>query len=439
MLIAQFSDLHYATRTLTEVDRCFSYAIERAIESQVEAAVISGDSTDHPLELHAPAVETLARRIQQLAQHCPVLLLQGTYSHEPPGTLEVFGRLAARHPIHVASRIAQVALTPEGQWLESSGWHFDAVPASAAALFSCLPAVNKADLVAAAGAADAAEDLGPAIAAVLAGWGVVNRRARLGGVATVGVSHGTVCGCVTEHGVPMAGLDHEFTTSALFSADASAFMLGHIHKHQAWRQGERWVAYAGSIGRLHYGEEGDKGFILWTVEATGARLQFVPTPARRMVHFDFAGTPDLAAIKAVAESARGAFVRIRWNVAEEERETVDRGAIVAVLEGAAEVKLEARVIPVVRSRAEGISQAHSLGEKVRRWAEATGVETDGIAARLARLESSDADEIAREICREDAEPPESLNGDEAARPEQVAFVTAAANPDKAAVTQESEA
>ena len=52
MLIAQFSDLHYATNTLTEVDRRFGYAIDRAIEAEIEAAVISGDATDHALELH---------------------------------------------------------------------------------------------------------------------------------------------------------------------------------------------------------------------------------------------------------------------------------------------------------------------------------------------------------------------------------------------------
>ncbi|MCK7500603.1 MAG: hypothetical protein MZW92_68050 [Comamonadaceae bacterium] len=40
------------------------------------------------------------------------------------------------------------------------------------------------------------------------------------------MSHGTVCGCVTEQGVPMAGLDHEFTTGALFDAQASAFYSG---------------------------------------------------------------------------------------------------------------------------------------------------------------------------------------------------------------------
>jgi exonuclease SbcD len=260
---------------------------------------------------------------------------------------------------------------------------------------------------------------------LLDGWGVVNRQARAAGIATVGVSHGTVSGCVTEHGVPMAGLDHEFTTTALFGAEASAFMLGHIHKHQLWQEGTRLVAYAGSIGRLHYGEEDDKGFILWTVDANGARLDFVVTPARRMVHLDFAAKPDMEAVKTAAASAQGAFVRVRWSVAEEEQGTVDRGAILTALTGAAEVKLEGRVIPVMRSRAEGMSQAHSLAEKVRRWAEATGVEVNGLLARLERMEVADVDRIVREISLVDRA---TFNGDQRqpAQPDPDNDMTAAA-------------
>ncbi len=328
MLIAQFSDLHYATNTLTEVDRCFGYGIDRAVEADIEAAVISGDATDHALELHAPAVEALASRLQQLAQQCPVLLLQGTYSHEPPGTLGVFRRLSGKHPIYVADRIQQVALTKDGRWLDSGGWRFDRLPENARAVFSCLPSVNRADVAAAVGATGAAEAVGETITALLRGWGVVNRRARAAGIPTLGVSHGTVSGCVTEHGVPMAGLDHEFTTTALFSAEVSAFLLGHIHKHQLWREGNRLVAYPGSIGRLHYGEEGAKGCILWTVDATAASLAFVPTVARRMVHLDFGGPPDLAAIQVrrgeCAGSVRARALECGGGGARERRSRGDR-------------------------------------------------------------------------------------------------------------------
>ena len=399
MLIAQFSDLHYATNTLAEVDRCFGFAIERAVEARVEVAIISGDATNHALELHTPAVQALAQRVRQLAQHCPVLLLQGTYSHEPPGTLDLFRLLSARHSIHVADRIEQVALTRAGEWVASRGWRFDALPEKSRVVFSCLPSVNKADVAAAMDATNAAEAVGDAIAKLLGGWSVVNRRVRSTGLPTVAVSHGTVLGCLTEHGVPMAGLDHEFTTSSLFDAEASAFMLGHIHKHQVWREATRLVAYPGSIGRLHYGEEGDKGFILWSVDANGASLEFVPTPARRMVHLDFDDKPDMEAVRAAAAQAQGAFVRVRWCVPEEESGTVDRAAIVAELVGGAEVKLEGRVVPIVRSRAEGISRGHTLAEKVRRWAEASGVEVPGLLARLECMEAADVEQIVLEIAR----------------------------------------
>ena len=107
--VAHFSDLHYSGKTLTEVDRCFSFAVDQAIARGLDCAVISGDSTDHALEVHAPAVAALARNIRRLADHCPVLMLHGTFSHEPPGALNVFRLLGGRYRVHVADRLQQVA------------------------------------------------------------------------------------------------------------------------------------------------------------------------------------------------------------------------------------------------------------------------------------------------------------------------------------------
>lgn len=215
--IAQFSDLHYGTKTLAEADRCFGAAIDRAITLGVRAAVLSGDATDHALDLHAPAAERLFAQVWRLADHCPVLMLQGTFSHEPPGTLAIFRLLGGRYRVHVVDCIGQVALTANGQWLSSTGRCFDAVPAGTQALFSCVPTVNKAMVAATVGATDAAQAVGEQLSLLLQGYAPINRVARSQGVPTIGVSHGTVFGCLSEHGVPMAGFDHEFTTSALFA------------------------------------------------------------------------------------------------------------------------------------------------------------------------------------------------------------------------------
>jgi len=401
--IAQFSDLHFSEKNLHEADRCFGAAVDEAISRGAEAAVISGDATDHALDVHSPAVERLAQHVRRLADHCPVLMLQGTFSHEPPGTLAIFPLLGGRHRVHVASRISQVALTT-GAWVESDGWRFDQVPCETRVLFTCVPTVNKATLAATVGAANAATAMGEELAALLAGYARINQAAREGLVPTVGVSHGTVTGCITEHGVPMAGFDHEFTTGALFAAGAQAFMLGHIHKHQHWDEAGRLVAYAGSIGRFHHGEVGAKGFLLWEVGAAVTRFELVETPTRRTVDLFFEGKPDVAAIAQAAQAQQldGAFVRVRWAVADEDRHQVDRAAIKRALAGAADVQLEGRVVPVVRSRAEGISRCSSLAEKVRAWAKVASATPEPLLECLEALAYRDPTRIAADILSREA-------------------------------------
>lgn len=402
--IAHFSDLHYSPGNLIEADRCFGFAVENAIVAGCHAAVVSGDSTDHGLDAHTPALGALARRIHRLTGHCPVLMLQGTFSHEPPGTLDVFRLIGAQYPVYVADRIHQVALC-SGEFHPSEGPIFTETEFEALrvehgvpkVIFTCVPTVNRAVLAAAAGVAKAATAVGDHLAAYLRAAGTMNARFRSLGIATVGVSHGTVNGCQTEHGVPMAGFDHEFGIGALFDAECDGFLLGHIHRAQQWEREGRVVAYPGSIGRFHYGEIGAKGYLQWDIVPGKATAHLVETPARETICVDFDGPPDMETLAAVAADAADKFVRVRWTVNEEHRQLVDREAIIALFGKSAELKIEARVLPAVRSRAEGISRAASLPEKLSRWGELAGVATEPLAERLAVLESLDAQSIADSV------------------------------------------
>lgn len=401
----KLSDLHYSAKNLVEADRCFTYAIDRAIAMKVDAAVISGDATDHALDVHAPAIERLACNVRRLVDHCPVLMLQGTYSHEPPGTLSIFRLLGGRYAVHVADRIEQVALTHDAHWLPSPAWRFDSLPEGLRALFSCVPTVNKATVATAVGAATASEAVGEQLALLLRGFAPANRMAREADVPTIGVSHGTVYGCLTEHGVPMAGFDHEFTTANLFGAQAQAFMLGHIHRHQAWESSGQMIAYPGSIGRFHYSEEGEKGFLLWEINAQRARFTLEPTPARRTIDISFEGKPDLDAIRSLVaeQNIEGAFVRVRWTVPDEDRHEVDCRAIERVLERAAEVKLEGRIIPVVRTRAAGISRALTIADKISAWAKATEANAEPLLECFDALQSRSPGVIAADVLNRQGE------------------------------------
>ncbi|MFJ1258423.1 metallophosphatase family protein [Cupriavidus sp. CuC1] len=400
LLLAHFSDLHYSTGNLAEADRCFGFAVEHAIAAGSQVAVVSGDSTDHRLDAHTPALRVLAERIRQLSEHMAIVMLQGTFSHEPPGTLDLFRLVGSRHPVYIADRIHQVALR-DGGFTASDGALFTPIEIEALladgtpeVVFTCVPTVNKAMLAAAVGAKEAATAVGDHLAAYLHAAGCVNRTLRARGIRTMGISHGTVNGCQTEHGVPMAGFDHEFTIGALFDAECDGFMLGHIHRAQQWDREGRLVAYPGSIGRFHYGEIGDKTYLQWRVAPGQAETTRIVTPARETLCIDFDGPPDMVELARVAAEASDKFVRIRWVVDEEHRQVVDRDAIGALFLKATEVKLEGRVLPAVRSRAEGISRAASLSEKVTRWGELTHVDTNPLLDRLSMLEHADSQAIA---------------------------------------------
>lgn len=441
--VGQFSDLHYCPEHLDEVDRCFSAAVDSAIDEGVDVAVISGDSTDHRIDLHSHSVQKLLEQIHTLSNHCPVLMLQGTFSHEPPGTLNVFQYVGGKNPVFVATEIQQVALTESNTWvssLDGKSPHFvfteETLPHDTKTLFSCLPTVNKAEIIAAIAADDHAA-MGDVLAELLSGFAPINTLAREKGIPTIGVSHGTVHGCLTEHGVPMNGFDHEFTAGSLFASKVSAFMLGHIHKHQVWENpmpqyGTQRIAYAGSIGRLHFGEEGEKGWLFWDVDNGNAACMLMPTPAKKLLHIDFDAAPDVAVIQKAVQENPGAFVRIRYNIPEDQRHTVDRDSLTQIVEqaGAKSCKIEGRIIPVTRVRAEGISQSQTLGDKLRKWCDTTDNAPSPLLDRLHLLMSDEAESIAECITSGKAIAPSvtlAVTGD-------VTPVTSDVTPNKPSVT-----
>jgi exonuclease SbcD len=57
-----------------------------------------------------------------------------------------------------------VGLKRSGQWLASEEWSFDKVPPGLAALFSCLPTMNRATVAAVVGAVGAAQAVGECLA-----------------------------------------------------------------------------------------------------------------------------------------------------------------------------------------------------------------------------------------------------------------------------------
>lgn len=398
MKILHASDLHYCPANLVEADRCFGFAVETAIKQKVELAIISGDATDHALDGHSPALRALAKRLKQLADHCPVFLLQGTFSHEPVGLLKILEMIGAKHPIYVGDKIGMVGMV-DGEFVEYApagdlDVHYDLV-------ITAIPTVNKAELALAVGAENANVEMGNHLASLLASFGPANAALRRRGVPTVLVGHGTVDGSLNEHGVPMAGLDHEFSLGSLFAANTTAGMLGHIHKHQHWERVHdgriQRIAYAGSCGRFHYGEDGDKYALEWNVTADTADFVAHVTPSKRMIDIGFDGVPDLEQLASVAHLCKDSWVRVRYSVDEEFAKTVDRHAIKQILAMASEVRIEGEVLTIQRQRCAGISTIGSVSERFMRWCEFSNTPVEGLDERLSALQTMAPDEIAAQF------------------------------------------
>lgn len=385
MKIFHASDLHYCSKHLDDVDRAFTYAVNYAIEVGADAAVISGDSFDSAIGIHEPAVTALFTQVYRLAQHMPVLVLQGTFSHDRPGSLSPLWLLGGAFPVLVADTSGQWALTHDRRWSS------DLATPGARAVFSALPSLNKAALP-------------DSPAAYVADLMTQFRENVPKGLPSILVSHGTVSGCVTESKHAMISPDHEFHIDTLFSSGADAIMLGHIHAHQSWRQGGQAIAYPGSITRLIYGHRDPTGFLLWNIEPGRAEYELVETPAPGLIEITFDGPPSMAALRELADQVgENDRVRIRYEIDQDHAHTVDRSAIEEMFGAAGGVKVEATVHPVQSVRASGIGRAMTLREKLGYWATTTGDEDrlGALEERLGMLQWAEPEEIAEQILGED--------------------------------------
>jgi exonuclease SbcD len=276
------------------------------------------------------------------------------------------------------------------------------LPAGARALFSCIP-TNKAVVAATVGAAEAAQAVGEHLALLLRGYAPIHRAARRQGVPTIGVSHGTVFGCVSEHGVPMAGFDHEFTTGRCSVPRPRPSCSG---TSTGIRHGSRKAGQGGSASPIPARSvvfttaRKGKGFLFWEIDADQARFTLEPTPACRTSISCSRANPTSTPCARLSRS-RTSLARScacagpsPMKTATRSRPRGDR----ALLEGAAETKLEGRIVPVVRTRAAGISQLANLADKVRVWAQVTEARAEPLLACLQALASQEPEAIAECVC-----------------------------------------
>jgi exonuclease SbcD len=368
---------------LTEVIRTTDHLIVVARSENPDVIVLAGDTVDEfqsRIRLDSDAARAAISAVTRMAEVAPVVIPVGTKSHDR-GAPYIFSRLRTRYPVFVSSEPCQVALT---SWTGGSGHtEYGFVPVEnpdrnrIEAVFTLLPSLDKSWMAANfGGIREGNASWRELLHDMLSGFGIVNEQFDCPRIL---VGHGMLTGSVFSSGQEAIGEDLEFGLDTLRAAKCDYVALGHVHKFQSFGKD---VAYSGSPGRMNFGEPEEKGALLVGVErGADPVLRFVPTPAREFLFWERDWTEaDAAAfaseIDALSEKCSGRHVRVRYTIPESFRHAVDRDAIEKALldAGAAKVKVEAQILPTVRSRAEGISKAVTLPEKVKRYGVVVGVE-----------------------------------------------------------------
>ena len=304
MKIVHFSDVHIGVENYGRIDpdtglsarlgdflATFDEVVGYAIAERADLALFTGDAykSRNPSQTHQ---REFAARIARLANAgIPVFLVVGNHdmplTSGPATALEIFDTLGVRM-VHVGERLGtHVVSTPAGPlqivsvpWVRRS--HFLASEERSGLTIDEINSLIQERMT--AGVRALADRLDSAIPAVLAAHVTVSS-AVVGGSTRDGVSHGS-------ERTMMLGRDHVLLRSSLARPQFDYVALGHIHKHQVVGEHPK-MAYAGSLERVDFGEEGDdKGFCVVEVDSglpAGSRLtsfRFQGVNARRFVTID---------------------------------------------------------------------------------------------------------------------------------------------------------
>jgi exonuclease SbcD len=374
MRLFHASDLHYCPKHVEYVDKAFGAAWSHFKASGIGPWIVAGDSFDATMGIHQPAFAQYLSRIVQMASDAPGLVLQGTFSHDYPGSLNPLKEIHTRHPVHVADApgiwlLEWISGRKEFQWISVSNKNAAAsrlgeVKPKLVAV--CIPSLNRADPEVRENGAQ------NYLASLAARFGGIARVYRKANVPVVLVTHGTVIGCYTESRHAMVSPDHEFSIEGLAAFSADAVLLGHIHKHQSWEHDGCQIVYPGSLAKLVFGHSDPTGYVAWNFD-DGARSiswEHVEIPSRIMAEFEYNGPPDLDELDAAAKkltdgAASPVFARVRWEIDEEHAKRVDPRKVRAIFEDRGiTVKIEQRVNKVESVRAKGISDAMTTQERL---------------------------------------------------------------------------
>ncbi|MCP4397841.1 MAG: exonuclease SbcCD subunit D [bacterium] len=350
---------------LQDFSRCLEFAVDTALERNVDAVLFAGDAYKHatPTPTHEGKFAEQFKRVADAG--IPVVMVTG--NHDIPAAfgkssaLTIFRTLGGEEYFHVAEKPVlkkietkrgplQVACFP---WPtrhilltkdEYKNLSDDKITRTIEE--KCENRIQKF-----------ARDLDPDIPAVL-----------LAHLAAADVKYSG------SERTTIIGNDPIILQGILKNPTFDYVALGHIHRHQDLNRGHNPpVVYPGSLERIDFGEAKDrKGFCLVSLKKGAAEYEFIQTPARRFVKIEedlreqaFPTQHVLDRIK--KHDVQDAVVRVICTVNENQRQELNLVQIRAALDGAFLVAGITQKTEDIRTQRPRISDDASLADALSQY------------------------------------------------------------------------
>lgn len=342
----------------------------------------TGDLTDRPLHVHSEHLRPFLYFVQRC--ECPIVLLQGTPTHEPLGAIE---NIASVSDGKILTLTSPHAIIPLGNTF-IQGMPALTRPQLAKWVRGIEPTINGFD------------DPDAAIKAILA-YQAGNWPSK---AIKLYLYHGVLRGCTTATGQTLAGGVLEVAREDLELANPSVVLCADIHLAQEWHD-PCLVSYCGSSHPVNWGELDRKSFSV--LEFDGNELvnfQRIPFPHRGMVKLDLIFTGEqtdgqwlfiedggrhLRVSDLLAGLLDDKEVKVVYEIPREIAASVD-DAYIRVLFAQHGINLAAveRIIKSEkRERIEGIRSITSTEAQYRAWCQAKGQEPrPGALAKASELD-----------------------------------------------------
>lgn len=412
--ILHTADSHFANKRemLNEAITVTDFIVAKAEKEKPDFAMVTGDLYEERVLLDSPAALAGISFIRRLSAICPVLVVKGTELHD----FDSLDALQGLPNVMVVSDVREVGFKKGIGFYSCLSSH-----GTPDAVVFCLPSLSKSFLISLGMDAMAAEEeVVRLVGDVFRKWAVDIKGLREKGVVTLIAGHGTVAGAITSTGQVMLGHDLTYGTEDFKLADADYAGFGHIHKEQKIKVArDFYVYYCGSSGRVDAGEKEDKGFYM--VELTPGKKaipQFILTPARSFLVKELGMDPalddwraQLLAMKVELDAEPNSeklVPKIKVIMSEANASNMTRKDVEDIL--GRPVIFDKKIIPIQRSRAEGISRESSARGKFIKWAESAGQRKDEKILLMVDMLELPTEQLLELVKQQLEGKPEECNG-----------------------------